>query len=221
MGGYDPYSSSKGAAELVIAAYRRSYFSGGSRGVPVRLASARAGNVIGGGDWALDRIVPDCIRALQRGASIPVRNKIATRPWQHVLEPLSGYLWLGACLADARLSPFHAQLATGFNFGPTLASNRTVAELVREVLKHWPGQWEDKSDPDAVHEANLLNLATDKAHHLLRWQPVWNFEATLRETVAWYRAVETSPASVHPFTLRQIADYTTTAHAHGVTWAQP
>ncbi len=105
MGGHDPYSSSKGAAELVIASYRRSYFS--SSDSPIKLASARAGNVIGGGDWALDRIVPDCIRALKRGESIPVRNRIATRPWQHVLEPLSGYLWLGACLTDTRLSRFN------------------------------------------------------------------------------------------------------------------
>src|SRR5690606_10903870 len=128
MGGHDPYSSSKGTAELVISAYRRSYFSGQSS--PVRLASARAGNVIGGGDWALDRIVPDCVRALQRGERIPVRNKIATRPWQHVLEPLSGYLWLGARLAkspagiDISANPECPALASAFNFGPALSSNR-------------------------------------------------------------------------------------------------
>jgi CDP-glucose 4,6-dehydratase len=220
MGGYDPYSSSKGAAELVVSAYRRSYFSSGHRTSPVRLASARAGNVIGGGDWALDRIVPDCIRALQRGESIPVRNKIATRPWQHVLEPLSGYLWLGACLADSALSPFHAQLAAGFNFGPALSSNRTVAELVQEVLKHWPGKWDDKSDPKAVHEAKLLNLATDKAHHFLAWQPAWGFADTLRETVAWYRSTVVEGAPVHPLTLRQIADYTSAARGRGVAWAK-
>ena len=201
MGGYDPYSSSKGAAELVIASYRRSYFSG--PGSMVRLASARAGNVIGGGDWALDRIVPDCIRALQRGEAIPVRNKIATRPWQHVLEPLSGYLWLGACLSDSRLTVFGSQpsalsspLTSAFNFGPALSSNRTVAELVQEILIHWPGKWEDRSDPHAVHEAKLLNLATDKAHHFLGWSPVWNFESTISQTVDWYRAAaRAAPAS--------------------------
>ena len=206
MGGYDPYSSSKGAAELVIASYRRSYFSG--PGSMVRLASARAGNVIGGGDWALDRIVPDCIRSLQRGEAIPVRNKIATRPWQHVLEPLSGYLWLGACLeqsavevedgavtsagsADSHLNLKLQQLKAlcgAFNFGPALGSNRTVAELVQEILKHWPGRWDDKSDPQAVHEAKLLNLATDKAHHFLGWSPVWPFGETIAHTVGWYRA---------------------------------
>lgn len=189
MGGHDPYSASKGAAEIVIASYRDSYFS--ASGSPVRLASARAGNVIGGGDWALDRIVPDCIRSLTRGEVIPVRNKIATRPWQHVLEPLSGYLWLGAALASPQ-SPrfkFHPSVyQSAFNFGPALASNRTVAELVQEILKHWEGKWEDRSDPQALHEAKLLNLATDKAHHLLGWSPAWSFAETIAKTVDWYRA---------------------------------
>ena len=222
MGGYDPYSSSKGAAELVIHAYRRSYFSPhheGAAGAGVRLASCRAGNVIGGGDWALDRIVPDCIRALQRGETIPVRNKVATRPWQHVLEPLSGYLWLGAALsADARpayASPF----ASAFNFGPALTSNRTVAELVQEVLKHWPGRWEDRSDPKAVHEAKLLNLATDKAFHFLKWQPVWNFEQTLAQTVGWYRDCVANPADARSLTARQISEYAAAAKAVGLPWA--
>jgi CDP-glucose 4,6-dehydratase len=217
MGGHDPYSSSKGAAELVICAYRRSYFS--SPNSSVKLASARAGNVIGGGDWALDRIVPDCIRALHRGEPIPVRNKIATRPWQHVLEPLSGYLWLGACLFDARLSVFNSQLPSAFNFGPALTSNRTVAELVQEILKHWPGKWEDRSDPKAVHEAKLLNLTTDKAHHFLGWKPVWNFQQTIERTVAWYRPVEADAKIVPVLTAQHIAGYATAAHAQGIAWA--
>lgn len=217
MGGYDPYSSSKGAAELVIAAYRRSYFSGSDS--LVKLASARAGNVIGGGDWALDRIVPDCIRALRRGETIPVRNKIATRPWQHVLEPLSGYLWLGACLHSSRLSAFGSQLTSAFNFGPSLSSNRTVAELVQEVLKHWPGKWEDKSDPKAVHEAKLLNLATDKAYHFLGWAPAWSFVETLRETVDWYRQTEALTSKVDALTAGQITAYTAAARAAGIRWA--
>ena len=218
MGGYDPYSSSKGAAELVIAAYRRSFFSAPDS--PVRLASARAGNVIGGGDWALDRIVPDCIRALQRGEAIPVRNKVATRPWQHVLEPLSGYLWLAARLAAAPPAPGGAPLASAFNFGPALTSNRTVAELVQELLRHWPGRWEDRSDPRAVHEAKLLNLATDKAHHLLGWQPVWAFAETIAQTAAWYRQTGSDPASAAALTKRQIAAYTTEARTRGLAWAQ-
>ena len=224
MGGYDPYSSSKGAAELVIAAYRRSYFTHSTSDLNsnlprVRLASARAGNVIGGGDWALDRIVPDAVRALQSGQSIPVRNKIATRPWQHVLEPLGGYLWLGACLARPELARLPAQLIGGFNFGPELASNRPVGELIGEILKHWPGSWEDRSDPHALHEATLLNLAIDKSCHVLRWHPVWNFSVTLAETVSWYRQAAAPKADIHALTTAQIASYTAAAKESGLPWA--
>lgn len=217
MGGYDPYSSSKGAAELAVAAYRRSYFSAPDS--IVHLATARAGNVIGGGDWALDRIVPDSIRALQRSESIPVRNKVATRPWQHVLEPLSGYLWLGACLSNSQLPTSNSQLTSAFNFGPALASNRTVAELVQEILKHWPGRWEDRSDPKAVHEAKFLNLATDKAHHILHWQPTWTFEAAIAETTSWYRDAFARPAAVLEITQRQIAAYIARSREEGIKWA--
>ena len=218
MGGYDPYSASKGAAELVIASYRQSYFSGSN--TRVKLASVRAGNVIGGGDWALDRIVPDCIRALQRDESILVRNKIATRPWQHVLEPLSGYLWLGACLAQAELSPFPSRLMSAFNFGPTLPSNRTVADLVQEILKHWPGRWSDKSDPNALHEAKLLNLATDKAFHFLSWAPVWTFPQTIEQTVSWYRSTAgADEVNVRAQTASQIFAYADAAKTLGIRWA--
>ncbi len=217
LGGYDPYSSSKGAAELVIASYRRSYFSGPES--KVKLASVRAGNVIGGGDWALDRIVPDCIRALKRAEAIPVRNKIATRPWQHVLEPLSGYLWLGACLANPQLSSFSAQLPSGFNFGPALSSNRAVADLVQEILKHWPGRWDDKSDPKAVHEAKLLNLATDKAYHFLNWSPVWPFAETIAQTATWYRQADSAATDIRPLTSGQIQAYTQAAQVLGLRWA--
>lgn len=219
MGGYDPYSSSKGAAELVINAYRCSYFS--VPGSQVRLASARAGNVIGGGDWAIDRIVPDCIRALQKGEGIPVRNKVATRPWQHVLEPLSGYLWLAACLAHPELRPeaYRSHLPSAFNFGPALASNRTVAELVQEVLKHWPGQWVDRSDPKARHEATLLNLATDKAHHFLAWAPVWPFTDTILETMEWYRRAAAAETDIHALTTGQIGAYADAARSAGIVWA--
>jgi CDP-glucose 4,6-dehydratase len=220
MGGYDPYSSSKGAAELVVASYRRSYFNAPDS--PVKVASARAGNVIGGGDWAADRIVPDCIRALTTGQPIPVRNKIATRPWQHVLEPLSGYLWLGAALSGERPGAFHfpaTTYASGFNFGPDLTANRTVAALVQEILKHWPGQWIDKSDPNDVHEAKLLNLAIDKSFHLLGWRPAWAFEKTIAETVSWYRRCAADPAVVASHTRAQIAAYVAAAATSGIGWA--
>jgi len=215
MGGHDPYSSSKGAVELVVSAYRRSYFS--TADSPVRLASARAGNVIGGGDWALDRIVPDCIRSLQRGEVIPVRNRQATRPWQHVLEPLSGYLGLAAQLA--RSTP-QGELAAAFNFGPAPDATRPVGALVEEVLRHWPGRWEDRTDPRAVHEATLLSLAIDKAERVLGWKPVWAFSPTIAHTVEWYRAVSADGSVAPAHTRRQIAAYEAAARQLQLSWTQ-
>jgi len=219
LGGHDPYSSSKAATEIAIAAYRKSFF--GSGGNPkMKIASARAGNVIGGGDWASDRIVPDAMRALSRREPIPVRNKKATRPWQHVLEPLSGYLWLATLLADPSLRPGTSarEVSGAFNFGPELSSNRTVQELIEEVLKQWPGTWVDRYDPNAVHEAGLLNLATDKAHDLLGWRAVWNFEETVAETVRWYKALADggNPADL---ALQQIEVYSERAQTLEVEWA--
>ena len=218
LGGHDPYSSSKAAAEIAIASWRRAFF----RDHPVRIASARAGNVIGGGDWAADRIVPDCIRSLQAGQPIGVRNPNATRPWQHVLEPLSGYLQLGASihLADLNSQPSTLNpLCSGFNFGPSHDANRTVAELVAEVLKHWPGRWEDQSDPTAVHEAGLLQLSTDKAHALLQWSPVWSFSAAVEETVNWYRETREAPQQAPDLTRQQIQRYQADAAKAEVSWA--
>ncbi|HEY4415417.1 MAG TPA: CDP-glucose 4,6-dehydratase [Verrucomicrobiae bacterium] len=213
LGGHDPYSSSKGAAEIVISAYRRSFFGKS----PVRIASARAGNVIGGGDWALDRIVPDCIRSLQRGEAIPVRNPAATRPWQHVLEPLSGYLWLASRLYQ----PVAAgeNICSAFNFGPDKDSNRNVGDLVQEALKHWPGHWEDKSNPHAVHEAKLLMLSTTKAKRILHWQPTWDFATTIAHTVQWYRRVHENAVSVESLTQQQIAEYENNARTAKTAWA--
>jgi CDP-glucose 4,6-dehydratase len=155
---------------------------------------------------------------LHKGEVIPVRNKVATRPWQHVLEPLSGYLWLGACLANPQLSPFSSQLASGFNFGPALSSNRTVADLVQEILKHWPGRWEDKSDPKAVHEAKLLNLATDKAYHFLNWSPVWSFSETIAQTAIWYLRADSAANDIRQLTTGQIQSYTQAAQALSLRW---
>ena len=219
LGGYDPYSSSKAAAELVTGAYRRSFFQNDAvRGVA--LASGRAGNVIGGGDWAPDRIVPDCMRALDRGEAIAVRNPHATRPWQHVLEPLGGYLTLACTMAEARASGDSARVAacaSAFNFGPQLDSNRNVGALVTELLKHRPGTWLDQSDATAPHEAGRLNLAIEKAFHLLGWQPVWGFERTIAETVRWY--VEAASSGVADFTRAQIRNYLAEASAARQPWA--
>ncbi len=222
MGGHDPYSASKGCAELVVSAYRRSFFENGAAEVPIKIASARAGNVIGGGDWAVDRIVPECFRALRAGKSIPVRNKIATRPWQHVLEPLSGYLWLAAALHSPVLlrHPASQPFRAAFNFGPAFTSNRTVAQLVEQLLGHVGGQWEDQSDPHAPHEASKLNLAIDKAFHLLEWQPVWNFEETISRVAAWYSR-EAAGESAAALCDEQITAYAEAASASGVTWSRP
>jgi CDP-glucose 4,6-dehydratase len=218
LGGTDPYSSSKAACELAIASWRRSFFENH----PVRIASARAGNVIGGGDWARDRILPDCIRALERGESIPVRNNIATRPWQHVLEPLSGYLQLGASMYGSTSSskdPSASTLCSAFNFGPSLISNRTVSDLVAEVLRHWPGKWEDRSEADAVHEATLLNLATDKALHCLEWHPVWTFEQAVQRTASWYRRTHEGEDPVR-LTCDDISNYVSAANSAGLAWSR-
>jgi CDP-glucose 4,6-dehydratase len=217
LGGHDTYSSSKAAAGIAIASWRRAFF----HDHPVKIASARAGNVIGGGDWAADRIVPDCIRSLQANQPIGVRNPKATRPWQHVLEPLSGYLWLAACLSGSisHLPSPLSYLESAFNFGPSHEANRTVAELVAEVLKHWPGRWEDKSDPTAVHEAGLLQLSTDKAHSLLHWSPVWTFPTAIKQTVEWYRETAARPQAAAALTADQIARYTAAAAKAGLPWA--
>ena len=201
FGGHDPYSASKGACEIVISSYRRSFF--GTSDSPVWVASARAGNVIGGGDWAKDRIVPDAVRALCGGEAIPVRNKASTRPWQHVLEPLSGYLTLGAALAARERFD---EVCGGFNFGPNPKDNRTVRELVEEILKWRTGAWADRSDPAAVHEAGLLNLDIRKARRILGWKPRWNFSETVRQTVDWYGAVENGADPIE-ITQRQIGVY--------------
>lgn len=185
LGGHDPYSASKAAAEIAIASWRASFCGTAPHQTPhLHIATARAGNVIGGGDWAADRIVPDAVRALAAGEPIAVRNPSATRPWQHVLEPLGGYLRLAEALATETDPPCEP-----FNFGPHLDSNRPVGELVENMLSYWPGEWIDQSDPDAPHEAGLLHLQINKARHRLGWQPRWDYATTIERTVGWYRAV--------------------------------
>jgi CDP-glucose 4,6-dehydratase len=217
LGGHDPYSASKACADIVISSYQRSFF-GAPENCPadscIAVASVRGGNVIGGGDWAMDRIVPDSIRSLAANRPIPVRNKNATRPWQHVLELLSGYLHLGAEISHAIAQKNQERLqvlCSAFNFGPHITSNKTVEQLVQEVLKHWSGEWEDFTEPGARHEAGRLNLTIDKAYHTLNWQPRWNFEETIKHTVDWYRqyyrAARPEPASLRELTRQQILLY--------------
>lgn len=185
LGGHDVYSMSKGATELVTSSWRRSFFDPEKLAVHgVAVGSARAGNVIGGGDWAAHRIVPDVIRSLKTETPIEVRSPKAVRPWQHVLEPLSGYLLLGARLRQSTA----AQFCEAYNFGPANSSVKTVAQLVDGLVTQWGrGRWVDVSDPNAVHEASLLQLSIDKAAARLDWHPRWGFEETLKRTVDWYR----------------------------------
>ncbi len=210
MGGYDVYSMSKGAAELVVSSFRRSFFPPAQLAAHgVALASARAGNVVGGGDWARDRILPDSISALVAERPIQVRNPDAVRPWQHVLEPLGGYLLLGARLAGLGTeSP--EKFCEAWNFGPGVESARTVGELVGAVIRGWgTGSWEDRRDPRAPHEAGLLRLSIEKAHGWLGWTPRWEFEEAIGATVAWYKAFHRQPARVDlgALALAQIQDY--------------
>jgi CDP-glucose 4,6-dehydratase len=209
LGGHDPYSASKAAAEIAIGAYRRSFF--GAPDSAIRVASARAGNVMGGGDWAADRLVPDCMRAIAAGQTIAVRHPKATRPWQHVLEPLSGYLWLAARLQADRT------LAEAFNFGPRPEAHQTVRALVEEILLRRPGEWRDDSRPDAVHEAGCLSLSIDKAAERLNWRPVWDFTRSVAETTRWY--AEATAANAVALTGAQIQSYTRDAVAAGQRWA--
>jgi CDP-glucose 4,6-dehydratase len=210
LGGYDPYSASKGAAEILISSWRNSFFNVSSiKEHGVRIASARAGNVIGGGDWTNDALVPDCIRDLELERTIQVRNPSATRPWQFVLEPLSGYLELGARLLDTS-DPNIGSYCEAFNFGPQVTSNKSVSELVDKVIEYWGhGQWESPLSDGRFHEARLLHLSIDKAYQRLQWLPRWNFDETIAHTVAWYRIALMEPSRIREFTLEQIRVFET------------
>lgn len=185
MGGYDPYSSSKGAAEIAISSWRRSFFNPADYGKKhhVSLASVRAGNVIGGGDWALDRIIPDCIKAIEADEPIAIRNKKAVRPWQHVLEPLSGYMLLASKMWDEP-----TKYCEGWNFGPRAESISTVWEVASKLIANYgKGELKDMSDPNAVHEANLLMLDISKAKFKLGWEPRMNIDQCATLIADWYK----------------------------------
>jgi CDP-glucose 4,6-dehydratase len=208
LGGDDPYSASKGAAEILVHSWRKSFFDPSRlHEHGVRLASVRAGNVIGGGDYAIDRIIPDCIRYLQAAESIVVRNPAHTRPWQHVLEPLSGYLSLGARLLDIDHSE---EYCSAFNFGPGVNSNRNVKELVEEVIECWgEGAWHHFRNDRSNLETSLLHVSSDKAFHKLGWQPRWDFKETIANTVEWYKKAASMEdyRQLRDLTLEQIQKY--------------
>jgi CDP-glucose 4,6-dehydratase len=213
IGSNDPYGASKAAVEIAVAAWRESFFPvrQGKGALPlVALATARSGNVIGGGDWAADRLLPDCVRALSQGQPIPVRNPSAVRPWQHVLDPLAGYLALAAELREAlvsRRSARVAELSGPFNFGPAPEDQRAVSDVVAEVLRRWPGKWRKARKSGDPLEASVLRLDSRKAHRVLGWWPRWPFKRAVEQTMAWYKGAS-SPSKAREITVRQLAEFT-------------
>ena len=207
LGGHDPYSASKAGSELVAASYRRAFFH--TDGAPL-LATARAGNVIGGGDWSEDRLIPDLVRTIATRQSLEIRSPNATRPWQHVLESLSGYLLLGQKLIEG-----DQNFDCAWNFGPERSGNLTVADVLNRLQIHWPEmQWHQSVVPQP-HEANLLYLDSAKAHNQLGWQPVWNLETTLEKTADWYRTFHNSQTTI---STQQLAQYVEAAKEAQVGW---
>jgi len=185
MGGYDPYSVSKGCSELISSAYRNSFFNLNDYGKShnILLSSARAGNVIGGGDWAKDRLVPDIMKATSNNETVIIRNPNATRPWQHVLEPLSGYLLLGQKLLEGR-----KEFAEAWNFGPVSNESVSVFEVVNLIKKYWNKvDFKILEKTTELHEANLLKLDCSKAYNKLKWKPSWNWEKAVEKTISWYK----------------------------------
>jgi CDP-glucose 4,6-dehydratase len=214
LGGKDPYAASKACAEIAFSAYSRSFF--GQRSAAAHFASARAGNVIGGGDWSEDRIVPDCVRSWSAGEVVSLRHPQATRPWQHVLEPLGAYLFLAASLSQSP-SGFTGQ---AFNFGPAPDGSRTVQDLVEALKRTWTqARWQLADQPDPLRkEAAFLSLNCQKAEAQLGWRPVLHFDESVQMTARWYRDYYENPLSALSLTTDQIRDYASLARARGHRW---
>jgi CDP-glucose 4,6-dehydratase len=215
LGGLDPYGSSKACAELAIRAFRQSFFNSTGSTIP-RVASTRAGNVIGGGDWSEMRIVPDIIRALMAKKPVELRRPLATRPWQFVLEPLSGYLWLGARMNE------EGSFASGWNFGPENSFIVPVQTLTEKIIEFWgSGSIKDISGKNSFHEATLLSLDISKARHRLQWRPALTMDETIDFTVRWYKEfAENGVDPMYELGSQQIADYTQKALERGIQWAK-
>ena len=212
LGGDDPYSASKACAENICQSYIKSFFSG--EGFP-RVSTARAGNVIGGGDWADARIIPDCVRAWADGKKAYIRNPNSTRPWQHVLEPLSGYLWLGAIMFNGKM------LGESFNFGPDQKINKPVSELIKTFISYWgSATWNHAKNSSYKRESTLLKLSCDKALHLLDWHAVLSFEETVMMTADWYKRFYSKGKDMYDFTVNQIEEYTRLAAKQNLSWVK-
>ena len=208
LGGHDPYSASKACTELVVASYRKAFFNTPDSSL---LASVRAGNVIGGGDWSEDRLIPDMVRAIKDNKTLEIRSPNATRPWQHVLESLSGYLLLGQNLLQGR-----QDFAQAWNFGPHRDGNRSVGDVLSSMKKEWPAlDWKITRSPQP-HEANLLYLDSSKAHQHLDWEPVWSIDESITATAAWYRTFLEQNKVISS---AQLADYIKKAQSAGVKWS--
>ena len=221
LGGHDPYSASKAAMEIAISSFRECFFVQDPSGKSVvQLASARAGNVLGGGDWAPNRIVPDAVRCWHSNEVLTVRSPGAVRPWQHVLEPLSGYLALGLALVRAGGGDF----ATSWNFGPDTFQTFTVADLVETMIRTWgSGRWISNPPANGPHETCMLRLSIDKASYRLGWRPVWGFEETVTRTIKWYVRHLLAPedkSATYNLCIGDISAYESAAGEKGVTWAQ-
>lgn len=199
MGGYDPYSSSKACAEIATAAWRRSFFKD-----DVLVATVRAGNVIGGGDWSEDRLIPDAVRAAKNNTALVVRNPDAVRPWQHVLDPVHGYLMLGE-----RLMNRDKELATAFNFGPRDEDARPVREVLDALKKSWGSgfDWKVEQSDKNPHEANLLKLDSSRAKRTLGWKPRWQLETALEKTAEWYKTALQDERKLYDLTVKQIHEF--------------
>lgn len=214
MGGHDPYSASKGCAELVTSSYRKSFFPPEEyqKSHQILVASARAGNVIGGGDWGDDRLVPDIMRATSQNEKVQIRNSQATRPWQHVLEPLSGYLLLGQQLLEGK-----KEFSGAWNFGPTDEGHRNVLAVVRELQKHWSNiDYQIVTDEKNPHEANLLKLDCSKTYAKLKWKPAWDSSTTFAKTAQWYKEYY---ESIPVCSEKQLTDYIADAKRNQISWA--
>ena len=213
LGGEDPYSASKACAEIACHSYIKSFFTG--KDFP-RVSTTRAGNVIGGGDWADARIIPDCVRAWAKGKKAYIRNPNSTRPWQHVLEPLSGYLWLGANLFIS--GRMHGE---AFNFGPDQKVDKPVKELIKMFVSYWGNAaWKQAQSKIDKRESTLLKLSCDKALHLLDWHAVLSFEETVKMTADWYKRFYGGERDMYRFTVKQIEKYARLAEKQKLAWTK-
>ena len=217
LGGYDPYSSSKACCELVTSAYINSYFNPKEYGKSHNkiLASVRAGNVIGGGDWSTDRIITDCINSIIKDEKICVRNPGATRPWQHVLEPLSGYLWLGSLMLKNG-----TEYSGAWNFGPNEGDMNTVETFVKKFIEIWGCGDYNLEKGEQPHETNLLKLDISKSNYYLKWKPIYNFDDALKITLDWYKNYYEDKIDMYDYTLYQIKKYTEQAKKHDLKWTK-